>query len=109
VLTAGRPFCWELARPTEPGASPTVTLAGLIGGPADLQPLKTLTGPSTEEQELHLFYAPFFCTGCGFERDRLLEVGRDLNGGKRRTPPQLNCDSCSATLELAEPAEAHFA
>jgi CheY-like chemotaxis protein len=159
VLTAGRPFYWQLTRPTEPGARPTVTLAGLIGGPTELAPLKTLTGPIDyrlrdlerpsatgvqhwmefvrsvngtqrlrllecpvwfvqhagripnllEGQELHSFYAPFVCTGCGMERDRLLELERDLEGGKRRTPPPLACDACSAALELAEPAEAYFA
>jgi hypothetical protein len=159
VLTQGRPFVWQLGRADELDGRQTVALSGLIGGPADLHPLKSLRGlvdyrlhdlerlgadgvqvwldfaravsgqqrirlfecpvwfvqqatliPNlTEGQEVVSLLAPYACDRCGLDQDRLIDVARDLDGGKRRVAPELSCVVCEGPLALAEPAEVYFA
>jgi CheY-like chemotaxis protein len=63
----------------------------------------------TEGQELVSLYAPYGCDACGIDEDRLLDVARDLEGGRRRHAPELRCTLCQQPVQLSEPADSYFA
>ncbi|HEY2744114.1 MAG TPA: PilZ domain-containing protein [Polyangia bacterium] len=62
-----------------------------------------------ERQEVESFFAPYSCAACGLDEERLIDVKRDLDGGKRRTPPAHKCSSCGAALAFDELTEQYFA
>ena len=53
-----------------------------------------------ERQEVESFFAPYSCAACGLDEERLVDVQRDLDGGKRRTPPAQKCSSCGGAARL---------
>ena len=62
-----------------------------------------------ERQEVESFFAPYSCAACGLDEERLIDVRRDLDGGKRRTPPPQKCSSCGAPLAFDELVDQYFA
>jgi CheY-like chemotaxis protein len=62
-----------------------------------------------EHQEVESFFAPYSCAACGLDEERLIDVKRDLDGGKRRTPPPQKCSSCGGALAFDELTEQYFA
>ena len=62
-----------------------------------------------ERQEVESFFAPYSCAACGLDEERLIDVKRDLDGGKRRTPPPQKCSSCGGPLAFDELVEQYFA
>jgi CheY-like chemotaxis protein len=62
-----------------------------------------------ERQEVESFFAPYSCAACGLDEERLIDVERDLDGGKRRTPPPQKCSSCGGPLAFDELVEQYFA
>jgi len=62
-----------------------------------------------ERQEVVSFYAPYACASCGLDDERLIDVARDLDGGKRRTPPAFGCSACGAPLAFDDLVEQYFA
>jgi CheY-like chemotaxis protein len=55
-----------------------------------------------ERQEVVSFYAPYSCAACGLDEERLIDVHRDLDDGKRRTPPEMRCSSCGGLMAFDE-------
>ncbi len=51
-----------------------------------------------ERQEVVSFFAPYACDNCGLEEEKLINVAADLDGGKRRTPPEFTCSGCGGPL-----------
>ena len=62
-----------------------------------------------ERQEVESFFAPYSCAACGLDEERLIDVKRDLDGGKRRTPPPQKCSSCGGAMAFDELVEQYFA
>ncbi len=62
-----------------------------------------------ERQEVESFFAPYSCAACALDEERLIDVKRDLDGGKRRTPPPQKCSSCGGPLAFDELVEQYFA
>ncbi|HEY7955134.1 MAG TPA: PilZ domain-containing protein [Polyangia bacterium] len=62
-----------------------------------------------ERQEVLSFYAPYTCADCGLDEEQLIDVARDLDGGKRRTPPASPCSSCGAPLAFDDLIEQYLA
>lgn len=62
-----------------------------------------------ERQEVESFFAPYSCAACGLDEERLIDVERDLDGGKKRTPPPQKCSSCGGPLAFDELVEQYFA
>jgi CheY-like chemotaxis protein len=62
-----------------------------------------------ERQDVESFFAPYSCAACGLDEERLVDVKRDLDGGKRRTPPAQKCSSCGGPLAFDELVEQYFA
>ena len=62
-----------------------------------------------ERQEVESFYAPYSCAACGLDEERLIDVQRDLDGGKKRQPPRMSCSSCGGALAFDELTEQYFA
>lgn len=62
-----------------------------------------------ERQEVESFFAPYSCAGCGLDEERLVDVKRDLGGGKSRTPPPMKCSSCGGPLAFDELTDQYFA
>lgn len=62
-----------------------------------------------ERQEVESFYAPYSCAACGLDEERLIDVRRDLDGGKKRQPPPMKCSSCGGPLAFDELTEQYFA
>jgi CheY-like chemotaxis protein len=62
-----------------------------------------------ERQEVESFFAPYSCAACGLDEERLIDVKRDLDGGKRRAPPPQTCSSCGGPLAFDELVEQYFA
>ena len=62
-----------------------------------------------ERQEVESFFAPYSCATCGLDEERLIDVKRDLDGGKRRTPPPQKCSSCGGPLAFDELTAQYFA
>src|SRR5207248_10165810 len=60
-----------------------------------------------ERQEVVSFYAPYACDNCGLEEERLIDVQRDLAGGK--SPPELACSGCGGQLFFDDLVEQYFA
>jgi CheY-like chemotaxis protein len=61
-----------------------------------------------ERQEVLSFYAPYSCPACGIDEQKLIDVRRDLDGGKKRTPPAFPCSACGATLAFDDLVEQYF-
>lgn len=61
-----------------------------------------------ERQEVVSFFAPFACDNCGLEEDKLIDVQKDLDGGKRRTPPDFKCSGCGGDLFFDDLVEQYF-
>jgi CheY-like chemotaxis protein len=55
-----------------------------------------------ERQEVVSFYAPYSCAACGLDEERLIDVHRDLEDGKRRTAPEMRCSSCGGLMAFDE-------
>ena len=55
-----------------------------------------------EHQDVVSFYAPYSCAGCSLDEERLVDVKRDLAGGKQRTPPVQSCSSCGKPMAFDE-------
>jgi hypothetical protein len=62
-----------------------------------------------ERQEVESFYAPYSCAACALDEERLIDVKRDLDGGKKRQPPPMKCSSCGGALAFDELTEQYFA
>ena len=62
-----------------------------------------------ERQEVESFYAPYSCGACGLDEEKLIDVKRDLDGGRRRAPPAQKCSSCGGPLAFDELVEQYFA
>ncbi|MDB4967733.1 MAG: hypothetical protein JWN44_3422 [Myxococcales bacterium] len=62
-----------------------------------------------ERQEVESFYAPYSCAACGIDEERLVDVKKDLDGGKKRQPPPMKCSSCGGALAFDELTEQYFA
>ena len=62
-----------------------------------------------ERQEVESFFAPYSCAACGLDEEKLIDVRRDLDGGRRRTPPPQKCSSCGGALAFDELTEQYFA
>lgn len=62
-----------------------------------------------ERQEVESFFAPYSCAACGLDEERLIDVKRDLDGGKKRQPPPMPCSSCGGPLAFDELTEQYFA
>jgi CheY-like chemotaxis protein len=62
-----------------------------------------------ERQEVESFYAPYSCARCAIDEERLIDVKRDLDGGKKRQPPAMKCSSCGGALAFDELTEQYFA
>jgi CheY-like chemotaxis protein len=61
-----------------------------------------------ERQEVESFFAPYSCAACGLDEERLVDVKRDLDGGKKRQPPPMKCSSCGGALAFDELVEQYF-
>ena len=61
-----------------------------------------------ERQEVLSFFAPYACDNCGLEEEVLLDVKQDLDGGKRRTPPDRTCSGCGGPLFFDDLVEQYF-
>ena len=62
-----------------------------------------------ERQEVESFFAPYSCAACGLDEERLIDVKRDLDGGKKRQPPPMTCSGCGGPLAFDELTEQYFA
>jgi hypothetical protein len=62
-----------------------------------------------DRQDVVTFYAPYTCPRCGLDEERLIDVARDLDGGKKRTPPTFPCSACGTTLLFDDLVEQYFA
>jgi CheY-like chemotaxis protein len=62
-----------------------------------------------ERQEVESFFAPYSCAACGLDEEKLIDVARDLDGGKRRVPPAQRCSSCGGPLAFDELVDQYFA
>jgi CheY-like chemotaxis protein len=62
-----------------------------------------------DRQEVESFFAPYACSACGLEEERLIDVRKDLEGGKRRKPPALACSGCRAPAAFDDLVEQYFA
>jgi CheY-like chemotaxis protein len=62
-----------------------------------------------EQQEVESFFAPYTCPRCGLDEERLIDVKRDLDGGKRRQPPVQACSSCGGPLVFDDLVDEYFA
>jgi hypothetical protein len=62
-----------------------------------------------ERQEVESFFAPYSCPRCGLDEERLIDVKRDLDGGKKRQPPAHVCSSCGGPLAFDELVDEYFA
>jgi CheY-like chemotaxis protein len=62
-----------------------------------------------ERQEVESFYAPYSCAACGLEEEKLIDVKRDLDGGRKRQPPAQKCSSCGGPLSFDELTDQYFA
>ena len=62
-----------------------------------------------ERQEVESFFAPYSCAACNLDEEKLIDVRRDLDGGRRRTPPAQKCSSCGGALAFDELTEQYFA
>jgi CheY-like chemotaxis protein len=60
-----------------------------------------------ERQEVVSFFAPYACDNCGLEEEKLIEVARDLAGGK--SPPDFTCSGCGGELFFDDLVEQYFA
>ena len=61
-----------------------------------------------ERQEVVTFFAPYACDRCGLDQEQLVDVQRDLDGGKRRTPPPFKCSACQGPLAFDDLVEQYF-
>jgi CheY-like chemotaxis protein len=61
-----------------------------------------------ERQEVLSFYAPYSCTACGLDEERLIDIPKDLDGGTKRTPPSFPCSACGAPLVFDDLVEQYF-
>ncbi len=55
------------------------------------------------------FAAPYYCEACGFDDERLLEVGAIAKDGDRLVAPQLACARCGAPSDLDDLPDRYFA
>ena len=55
------------------------------------------------------FFAPYACDDCGLEEEKLIDVKRDLDGGKRRTPPASRAPAAAGRSSFDELVEQYFA
>jgi len=62
-----------------------------------------------ERQEVESFYAPYSCPRCALDDERLVDVRRDLEGGRKRQAPAQKCSSCGGPLTFDELSEQYFA
>lgn len=62
-----------------------------------------------ERQEVQSFFAPYTCADCGLDEEKLIDVARDLDGGKKRTPPAFPCSACGAPLAFDDLVEQYLA
>lgn len=62
-----------------------------------------------DRQEVVSFFAPYACEACGLDEEKLLDVQRDLDGGKQRTPPDFTCSGCGRPLVFDDLVEQYFA
>jgi CheY-like chemotaxis protein len=62
-----------------------------------------------ERQEVESFFAPYSCPRCELDEERLIDVKRHLDGGKRRQPPAQTCSSCGGALAFDELVDEYFA
>jgi CheY-like chemotaxis protein len=61
-----------------------------------------------DRQEVRSFFAPYACDACGLEEEKLLDVQRDLDGGKQRTPPEQKCSACGGVLAFDDLIDQYF-
>ena len=61
-----------------------------------------------ERQEVVSFYAPYACDACGLDEEKLIDVWRDLEGGKKRSPPAFTCSGCGAPLAFDDLVDQYF-
>jgi CheY-like chemotaxis protein len=62
-----------------------------------------------ERQEVESFFAPYSCSRCALDEERLIDVRRDLDGGRKRQPPAQVCSSCGGALTFDDLTEQYFA
>lgn len=62
-----------------------------------------------DRQRVLSLYAPYVCDACGLEEERLLNLESDLDGGRRRMPPSLECSSCGQPMDFDDLPEQYFA
>ena len=55
------------------------------------------------------FAAPYYCEACGYDDERLLEVGAIAKDGDRLVAPQLACARCGAPSDLDDLPDRYFA
>jgi CheY-like chemotaxis protein len=86
-----------------------VTKIGLLECPISFVHQANLITNLLERQDVISFFAPYACDHCGLEEEKLLDVAQDLDGGKRRTPPEQTCSGCGNALFFDDLVEQYFA
>jgi hypothetical protein len=85
-----------------------VTRIRLIEVPIPFVHQANLINNLLERQEVLSFFAPYACDSCGLDEERLIDVARDLDGGRSHEPPEFPCSSCRRPLAFDE-FESYFA
>jgi predicted RNA-binding Zn-ribbon protein involved in translation (DUF1610 family) len=61
-----------------------------------------------DRQTVRSLYAPYACDACGLDEEKLIDVARDLGGGKLRRAPEQKCSACGRPLTFDELPERYF-
>jgi CheY-like chemotaxis protein len=61
-----------------------------------------------DRQTVRSLYAPYACDACGLDEEKLLDVARDLGGGKLQRAPEQKCSACSRPLTFDELPDRYF-
>ncbi len=61
-----------------------------------------------DRQTVRSVFAPYACDACGLDEEKLLDIEKDLAGGKLRRAPEQLCSACSKPLTFDELPERYF-
>jgi len=61
-----------------------------------------------DRQSVRSLFAPYACDRCGLDEEKLLEVARDLDGGKALKPPAQKCSGCGGPLTFDDLPDQYF-